>query len=287
MTDDKLPTSPAGFGPAAEKLADTVRHVVDLVAGPNRIRAKAQAQADAEVILAEGRDRVSEIEERAVKRLRKRESRRQRNIERIGEKSIEMLPPPDQVSDTPVREDWTTRFFEECQDISDEQIQRIWARILAGEVARPGSFGPRTLSVVRDLTKEDADLFTVLCRFTWIVPDLGFVPVVHEMGASWTLKFGISIGTLQHLVTLGLVSFDFPTTYSTVFDVCEIEPSYFGSTHKLKAEPSRVFPIGHVVFSSAGLELTRISGAKKDDEIRKGTLAQWSRMGWNETPPDG
>jgi hypothetical protein len=32
-----------------------------------------------------------------------------------------------------------------------------------GEVARPGSFAPRTLSVVRDLTKDDANIFTKVC----------------------------------------------------------------------------------------------------------------------------
>ena len=43
--NSELPTTIAqGLGPAAEKLADTVRHVVDLVAGSDRIIAKTQAQ---------------------------------------------------------------------------------------------------------------------------------------------------------------------------------------------------------------------------------------------------
>lgn len=166
MNSEPLPpTLPQGFGRAAEKLADTIRHVVDIAVGPKRIRARAQAQADSAVILAEGRTEVQEIEARAVERLRKRETRRQQNIESITVKALKALPPPEQISDTPVSEDWTSRFFEECQDISDEQMQQIWARIMAGEVARPGSFAPKTLSVVRDLTKDDATLFANLCQF--------------------------------------------------------------------------------------------------------------------------
>src|SRR4051812_11824409 len=120
----QLPAIPEGFGRAAEKLADTVRHVVDIAVGPDRIRARAQAQADSALILAEGRAREMELEARAVARLRKREGRRQQNIESITLKAVEALPPPEEILKEPVSEDWTSRFFEECQDISDEQMQQ-------------------------------------------------------------------------------------------------------------------------------------------------------------------
>ena len=170
-----------GLGPAAEKLADTVRHVVDLIAGPDRVRAKAQAQADAEIILVEGRAQQQEIEVRTIERLRKREARRQNNIETITVKALEALPPPDKVSEAPVNEDWTTRFFEESQDISDDEMQQIWARILAGEITRPGSFAPRTLRAVRDLTKGDAELFAKLSDLAWSVTTVSNLPVVHNV----------------------------------------------------------------------------------------------------------
>jgi Protein of unknown function (DUF2806) len=140
MSNGQLPILPEGFGRAAEKLADTIRHVVDIVVGPDRIRAKAQGQADSALILAEGRAQVQEIEACAIERLRKREARRQTNIESITLKALDALPPPTGISEQPVSEDWTSRFFEECQDISDEQMQQIWARIMAGEVLGPDAF---------------------------------------------------------------------------------------------------------------------------------------------------
>jgi Protein of unknown function (DUF2806) len=170
MTDGPMIVLQGGFGRAAEKLADTIRHVIDVVIGPDRLRAKAQAEADSEVIRAKGRAEVQDIEARATARVHKREVRRQRNLESITRQALEALPPPEQISEEPVSEDWTTRFFQESQDVSDEQMQQIWARILAGEIARPGSFAPRTLSAVRDLTKDDANLFVKLCEFAWFVP---------------------------------------------------------------------------------------------------------------------
>src|SRR5215831_18288987 len=212
-------TIPDGFGRAAEKLADTIHHVVDLAMGPDRIRAKiiaeAEGQAAAMVIFAEGRAKVQGVEARAVARLRKREVRRQENIESITKKAFDALPPPVQVSEQPVNQDWTSRFFQECQDISDEQMQQIWARILTGEVARPGSFSPRTLSVVRDLTKIDADWFAKLCEFTWFIPGTGLVPCIYDYNASQLVEAKLNFGVLTHLTSIGLIEFNAGAIYLT------------------------------------------------------------------------
>src|ERR1700686_1948211 len=98
MTNGPLMILPEGFGRAAEKLAETIRHVFDVVVGPDRIRAKAQGQADAEVILAQGRATVQGIQARADARVQKKEVRRQRNLESITLKALEALPPPEQIS---------------------------------------------------------------------------------------------------------------------------------------------------------------------------------------------
>lgn len=60
--------------------------------------------------------------------------------------------------------DWFMRFYEAVGSVSDEEMQRIWAKILAGEVNRAGSFSLETLDVVRNLSKQDAELFTKICK---------------------------------------------------------------------------------------------------------------------------
>jgi hypothetical protein len=279
-----LPALPEGFGRAAEKLADTVRHVVDIAVGPDRIRARAQAQADSAVILAEGQARVQDIEARTVERLRKREGRRQRNIESITMKALEVLPPPEQISEKPVSEDWTSRFFEECQDISDEQMQRIWARLLAGEIARPGSFSPRTLTVVRDLTEEDANLFSKLCDFAWIVPTAGVLPIIHDIDAPHVAAENLHVGTLMHLTSLGLAEFNSILSLGIKKTLREIAPSYFGKIHHLKSTDGAelAFDLGHVAFTAVGIELQKISGALGNFQCETAALEEWRKGGWSE-----
>src|SRR5712691_8920424 len=75
---------------------------------------------------------------------------------------------PESVSDKPVEQDWVSRFLEDCQDVSNEDMQTVWGRLLAGEVTKPGSFSFRTLATVKMLRPEVANLFTRLCSFVWL-----------------------------------------------------------------------------------------------------------------------
>jgi Protein of unknown function (DUF2806) len=278
----EVPIIPEGFGRAAEKLADTVRLVVDVAVGPDRIRARAQAQTDAALIATTGRIKEQELEARAVERLRKREARRQHNIESIAVKGMQALPPPNEVSEKPVSEDWTTRFFEECQDIGDEQMQQIWARILANEVARPGSFAPRTLNVVRDLTRDDANLFARLCGFVWWVPGANFVPIVHDL-ADPRVQGVLSFSQASHLASLGLIQFAGVAGCHIDKPLKEIVVTYCGQAHRLVGEggTERNFGLGKFLFTAVGAELLRISQAPGSEEYRNVALEHWKKHGWN------
>jgi hypothetical protein len=274
MTNEKLPVpSGSDYGPVATKLARTVRHVVDLIAGPDRIRAKAQAQADAEVILAEGRAQVQDIEARAIERIRKREVRRQQNIEAITIEAVKALPPPDKVSAEPVSEDWTTRFFEECKDISDTEMQSLWARILAREVASPQSFSPKTLSVVRDLTKADAQLFAQLCGFVWSI--MGDATIVLR-----ELQAPFEFGSLTHLAAMGLIEFNNISKYVREPPTTEVRVSYFGQATLLRSAKERHLEIGKALLTLAGMQLYAICGSRPDEACRVATIARWKLDGW-------
>ena len=283
LSDGKAPSLPEGFGRAASKLADTVRHVVDLVAGPERLRAKAQAQADAAIISAEADLQIQDLRDRAVDRLRKRETRRQKNIESITEKAVLALPPPEQVSKDTVSEDWTTRFFEECQDIGEEEMQRIWAQILAREVAKPKSFAPRTLSVVKDLTADDAKLFSDICSLVWFVPGAGHVPIIHDVNAPLLKEMGISFVKLVHLSTLGLLEFNNLTGFvvKRSLDTKMVFPQYCGVIHSLESSENLDFPLGKIILTAAGQQLLHVVGATGKDACKSLALDGWAAAGWS------
>jgi hypothetical protein len=235
------------------------------------------------VIFAEGQAKAQEIEVRAVARLRKLETRRQENIENITKKAFEALPPPEQVSEQPVDEDWTSRFFQECQDIGDERMQQIWAHILTREVAHPGNFSPRTLSVVRDLTRSDAELFTKLCGLVWII-DKMHIPVVLDVEAPYVVAARLRFDLLMHLGAIGLIEVNTSGSFRLNKKSPKVDVNYMGTVHKLRSADGteRRLNIGSVVLTAAGSQLASIVDVERSAEYEKATLDQWKAHGWEE-----
>ena len=52
----------------------------------------------------------------------------------------------------------SARFFSSAQDVSTAELQKLWGKVLAGEVERPGTVPLRTLELLRNMTKAEADL---------------------------------------------------------------------------------------------------------------------------------
>ena len=61
--------------------------------------------------------------------------------------------------------DWLMRFFDAVGNISNDDLQRLWGKVLANEIARPKSCSLRTLDMVRNMPPEEAKTFFLLCRY--------------------------------------------------------------------------------------------------------------------------
>lgn len=214
----------------ATKLIDTVASGAGILYEPTRIRRKARAEADAAAILARGNEEVQEIDLRVAERFANNELRRQKNIESIVTQAVKALP--DEVSSETVSEDWITQFFEYSQDIGDEQMQAVWARILAGEVAEPNSFSPRTLHLVRHLRQNEAAAFRTFCSY--IFDD---VHLVDELTAEYTKGFGLNFMTLKNLETIGLIDMGLSLSLDDSEDDSP-SLSYFGKEFYLRKRSS-------------------------------------------------
>lgn len=68
------------------------------------------------------------------------------------------------VPDQRPSDDWSIKFFKNAQDVSIEELQIMWGKILAGEIKKPKSFSIRTLDVLKNLCMEDAHLFQRACE---------------------------------------------------------------------------------------------------------------------------
>lgn len=99
------------------------------------------------------------LEHRTQQRVEYKEQKRQKNIEAVTQKAAEELESETFVSEEPVDEDWTTRFFDYAENISSEEMQALWGKILSGEVKKPKSYSLRTLDLLRNLSTEEAEAF--------------------------------------------------------------------------------------------------------------------------------
>lgn len=102
---------------------------------------------------------TSDIIMRAQSRFLYQEIKKQENIESVITKTYTELKGEKETSEEPVDQDWIIRYFNSIEDVSEESMQQIWSKVLSGEIKQPGSFSKRTLDILRNLSKEEAELF--------------------------------------------------------------------------------------------------------------------------------
>lgn len=59
--------------------------------------------------------------------------------------------------------DWIHFYLESAKNTSDAYMQKVWAKVLAIELAVPGSFSFKTLDVLKNMSSDDFRLFERLC----------------------------------------------------------------------------------------------------------------------------
>lgn len=149
------------------KLAKIFSHATGGIARGNLKNAEAGAKAA--ILNAETEAKVALIKAQGENDLANyvltTENRKMNNFLSIGEKAGSFLSPDEPVSNEPISQDWINRFQSIAEGVSDEDMQNLWARILAGEVKQPNSYSLRTLDTLKNLTKDEAELFAKQCDF--------------------------------------------------------------------------------------------------------------------------
>ena len=189
-------------------LVEKISEGIGGIAAPWQIERVAKAKIEAAHSAAEiarieahSEIEVADLRQRAEQRRIEEDTRHQKNMEDITAKAIPHLnedAKPDAMED-----DWVTNFFDKSRIVSDSEMQSLWSRVLAGEANVPGTYSKRTVNLLSDLDKSDAELFTKLCGFGWMIGDV--VPLVFDIRAEIYNRHGINLSTLSHLESIGLV----------------------------------------------------------------------------------
>ena len=103
--------------------------------------------------------------QRAGTRLVLQETIKQHNIECVVDNAYEILEKEENCSEEPVEQGWINRFFDSVADVSDEDLQKLWGKLLAGEIRQPKSYSLRTLETLKNLSKYEATLFQKIAPY--------------------------------------------------------------------------------------------------------------------------
>ena len=188
----------------------------------NALRIIAVAQAEARDALVRNAFDVRgeiDIAETVSQRIQFQEEKRHRNIGSVVGQTAELLG-DEEVPNQEPDHDWTARFFNYIQDVSSDEMQLLWAKVLAGEVEQPGSVSIRALSILRNMDRSSAELFRTLCSVCMTRAPAGgrvsdaIVPsLCRNAGENSLEKFGFPFGKLNILNEHGLIIGDYNSWY--------------------------------------------------------------------------
>ena len=117
------------------------------------------------------------VDQRTQERVAFQHQQEQLRIENILAHSGEELISETEVPTEEPSDDFVARFFDYAKTISTEEMQRLWGKILKGEIKRPGTFSLRTLDIVRNISQQESELFVRVCQYALYAKSDVFVPL--------------------------------------------------------------------------------------------------------------
>ena len=226
-----------------------------------------------------------EFPQRASNTFAKKILREQYNLEKIlnyasnilkGKKYDKTEQNIEDTSDNTIDDDWFNIFEKEACQKNSEDIQRRFARVLAGEIENPNSYSIKTLKTLGELDKETSELLKKLCSLSVSIgsPDDQHiidirVPTLGGLAANNALeKYSLGFSQLNILNEYSLIISDYDSLMD--YKLCildEKNPDCLSFKHQEKnwiLIPSpewnnkNEFRISGVSLSNVGTELFRI-----------------------------
>ena len=258
MPNDNPLAPLAPLGKAANTLVKKIADAIGMVYEPTHVVRMAKAKKQAAIIEAE-----TEIEIEELKTEQRRYSQNRRSITTKALRQLDESADPENIET-----DWIVNLFDRCRLVSDDQMQTLWANILAGEANRPGSYSRRTVNLVASMDKKDADLFTALSGFCW-ASDSMRAPAIHQLYAREFVNGGIDYMALRHLDDIGLINLHLGNQpFAELKLPNSVTLSYFGRKLTLTHDQESIhgnggyrLNWGAVSLTGAGEQLEPICGA--------------------------
>jgi Protein of unknown function (DUF2806) len=179
----------------------------------------------------------------------------------------------------PIDPDWAYRWKEKAAQISIEEMQRLWAKVLVGENNRPGSYSLRTLDLLFSLRTTEAQMIEKAATFCF---DRSIMYKMPEYFATHGLPFDHlleleNMGVLAGVAGLGGLHRNYQFRLFNYPDgsVQHARALIYNSKKALLIEKGNedIFTIPGYMFTAIGRELIQLGDFDVDVEFLK-TCAQ-------------
>lgn len=200
-----ISTVSAGIGKMYEphhkrKMADATAYEINVIGEAMRNAADLPIVYNENGVVINSED-FTRLMQRAGTRMVLQETIKQHNIERVVDNAYDILENEETCSEDPVEQGWINRFFDSVADISDEDLQKLWGKVLAGEIKQPKSYSLRALETLKNLSKNEAELFQHIAPYIISTNDLSFLSNNTEIKK----QFNILDGDYIQLASCGLL----------------------------------------------------------------------------------
>ena len=157
--------------------------------------------------------------------------RRQANIDTVVRRAAEHISSTSTESDTKeggeISEDFLEHFEDEARKQNTDSMRDLFARILAGEIQKPGSYSIKLIRILSEMTPQIARIFQSLCSICIAMPmkdDVRAATLGVEGNSLY--GYGLGYGQLLELQEYGLIVFGFSLRISYTESVVHSKRPY-------------------------------------------------------------
>jgi hypothetical protein len=182
--------------------------------------------------------------------------------------------PPHEDLDEKLDEDWMNNFIRYAEDASSERLQKLWGRVLAGEIRTPGIFSRETLRFISELDNNIAN------NCEWINNRIirDWVPINNSWGGASELSIFLELQRLGILKGVGLKGAQYQITIDES-GVGAIGGQFLGLV--FDGQPGRIIAFDAFFVSRLGLEVLSLLHPNNEELILKELADKTDKSGLN------
>lgn len=169
----------------------------------------------------------------------------------------------DSISEDTVNSDWLFRWRDSAGEVSNEELQTLWGKVLAGEAKSPGTFSLRTLETLRNISKKEAEFISKLAPYI-LSGCIWRNEKLNDKGLSYGHMLNMQeLGIVNGVETLGLtrtISSINTTTFLAVL---------LGTDRALvikHADPKKTLQLECYKLTTVGIEIMKLCTAASDKD---------------------